>query len=152
MRPIRHLLVDKPVLAVDVGASALDAARYMSERVIGAVPVLDQGRLVGMFTERDLMSRVVVPGRDVAGVRVGEVMTRDIVIAHPDDLYSTCIASMKQVHCRHLPVVEGGRLLGTISLRDLLAEGLKEREAEVRFLTDYVQVAPPGAERRDRAG
>jgi CBS domain-containing protein len=144
MRSIRHLLEDKKVLAVDAETSALQAARYMSERVVGAVPVLDHGKLVGMFTERDLMTRVVVPRRDPAATPVREVMTRDITTASPDDLRSECEARMRRRHCRHLPVVEDGRLVGTISLRDLLSEDIEERDEEVKILTEYVQYVPPG--------
>lgn len=146
MQPIRHLVLDKAVLAVEAKMTVLDATRYMSEHVIGAVPVLDNGKLVGIFTERDLMTRVVVPRKDCAETLVSDVMTAEVVAAGPDEPYSDCIAKMKKVHCRHLPVVENGHLLGTISLRDLLREDIKEREAEVRFLTEYVQYVPPGAE------
>jgi CBS domain-containing protein len=146
MQSIRHLLENKVVWAVEADMTVLDAAAYMSDRVIGAVPVMDQGRLVGMFTERDLMTRVVVPGFDPADVPVIDVMTREVTTAAPDDLRSECIRRMKSRHCRHLPVVENGRLLGTISLRDLLAEDIEERLQEVRLLTEYVQYVPPGHE------
>jgi CBS domain-containing protein len=129
---------------VDVDTTVYDAARYMSERVIGAVPVTDRGRLVGMFTERDLMTRVVVPRRDPVVVRVREVMTREITVASPDDLRMEATAKMRRRHCRHLPVVENGRLVGVISQGDLLAEDAEERLAEVRMLTEYVQYVPPG--------
>jgi len=146
MQAIRHLVVDKEVLAVEAKMTVLEATRYMSEHVIGAVPVLEEGKLVGIFTERDLMTRVVVAQKDSAETLVRDVMTAEVVAAEPEERYSDCIAKMKKVHCRHLPVVEDGHLLGTISLRDLLREDIKEREAEVRFLTEYVQYVPPGAE------
>lgn len=146
MRAIRHLVVDREVLAVEAKITVLDAARFMGEHVIGAVPVLEEGKLVGIFTERDLMTRVVVPRKDPAATLVRDVMTSEVVAAEPEERYSDCIAKMKKVHCRHLPVVEDGRLLGTISLRDLLKEDIKEREAEVQFLTEYVQYIPPGTD------
>ena len=144
MRTIRHLLGNKTVWAIDARFSAFDAARYMSERVIGAVPVVDENALVGMFTERDLMTRVVVPGHDPARIPVRDVMTRDIVVAAPTDLRSECIARMKARHCRHLPILDGGRLVGTISMRDLLADDIEEKLEEVKLLTEYVQYVPPG--------
>jgi len=144
MQTIRHLLENKTVWAVEADMSALEAARYMSERVIGAVPVLDRGRLTGIFTERDLMTRAVVPGKDPARTSVREVMTREVMIAAPDDLRSDCVARMQNRHCRHLPIVEGGTLLGTISLRDLLAEDIEERVEEVKLLTEYVYSVPQG--------
>ena len=146
MQAIRHLILDKKVFAVEAKMTVLEATRYMSEHVIGAVPVLEEGKLVGIFTERDLMTRVVVPQEDSSATLVRDVMTAEVVVAEPEDRYSDCIAKMKKVHCRHLPVVEDGHLLGTISLRDLLKEDIKEREAEVRFLTEYVQYVPPGVD------
>ena len=149
MRAIRHIVEGREVLAVEAGQSVLAAVIYMTDRVIGAVPVLEDGRVVGIFTERDLMTRVVVPGKDPSRVLVKDVMTRKVVIAHPDERYTDCIAMMKKVHCRHLPVVEDGRLLGTVSLRDLLTVNLEERESEIRYLTEYVQSVPPGMERSE---
>jgi CBS domain-containing protein len=146
MRAIRHLLVDRNVLAVEAEMTVMDAARYMIKHVIGAAPVLDKERLVGIFTERDLMSRVVVAGKDPKKTSVREVMTKDVVAADPDERYTECIAKMKKVHCRHLPIVEDGHLVGTISLRDLLAVDIKRKEADVKFLTEYVQYVPPGGE------
>lgn len=146
MQSIRHLLENKKVLAVEAHESVHSVARYMSEHVIGAVPVLERGRLVGMFTERDLMTRVVVPGRDPVDTPVMNVMTTNVVVAEPQEHYTRCIGKMKKVHCRHLPVVENGRLLGTISLRDLLVEDIKERAAEVQYLTEYVGYTPPAVE------
>jgi len=149
MKAVRHVIDGREVLAVEADRSVLDAVIYMTERVIGAVPVLENGRVIGMFTERDLMTRVVVTGRDASRIPVRDVMTREIVTAHPDDRYTECIRKMTQVHCRHLPVVENGMLLGTVSLRDLLAVNLEERETEVRHLTEYVQSVPPGMSRSE---
>jgi len=146
MQTIRHLMKDKKVMAIELETTALEAARYMSERLIGAVPVLSQGKILGMFTERDLMTRVVVPGKDPSRTPVRLVMTREVVTAGPDELRSECIAKMTAQHCRHLPILEDGLLLGTISLRDLLAEDVEEQKEEVKLLTDYVQYVPPGHE------
>ena len=148
MQTIRHLMKGKQVLAVQAGATALEAAHYMSERSIGAVPVLAGGGILGIFTERDLMTRVVVPGKDPKTTPVQDVMTREVATAAPDELRSVCIARMTARRCRHLPVMEDGRLLGTISLRDLLAEDVEERDEELKLLTEYVQYVPPGHEER----
>ena len=116
MRAIRHLVLDKEVLAVEAKMTVLDAACYMGEHVIGAVPVLEDGKLVGIFTERDLMTRVVVTRKDPNATLVRDVMTSEVVAAGPEERYNDCIAKMKKVHCRHLPVVEDGHLLGTTSI------------------------------------
>jgi CBS domain-containing protein len=146
MQTIRHLMRDKRVLAVESDTTVLEAARYMSRLVIGAVPVLSKGNILGMFTERDLMTRVVVPEREPSTTFVRQVMTEDVVTADPDDSRTECIAKMTARHCRHLPVVENGRLLGTISLRDLLIEDVEQHKEEVKLLTEYVQYVPPGHE------
>ena len=144
MQTIRHLMQDKKILAVEAEATVLEAARYMSKHVVGAVPVVKSGKILGMFTERDLMTRVVVPGKDPSTTPVLDVMTREVVTAGPDERRSRCIALMTANHCRHLPILENDRLLGTISLRDLLVEDVEEREEEVKRLTEYVQYVPPG--------
>ena len=139
MRRLEALLKGKKVLAVEDGLSVYEAAAYMTKMKIGAVPVLRRGDIVGMFTERDLMTRVVVPGLDSRTTPISEVMTRDVVTANPSDRFLECRARMRSRHCRHMPVVENGRLLGTVSLRDLQAESLRKRNAEIRHLTDYIQ-------------
>jgi CBS domain-containing protein len=146
MQTIRHLMKDKKVLAVDPETTVLEAARYMTENRIGAVPVVLNGDIRGMFTERDLMTRVVMPRKDPSTTTVQQVMTTGVVTAEPDTLRSECIARMTARHCRHLPVIEGRRLLGTISLRDLLVEDVEEQREEVKLLTEYVQYVPPGLE------
>jgi CBS domain-containing protein len=146
MQTIRHLLKDKSVFAVEPETTVLEAARYMAEKRIGAVPVVSKGVIHGMFTERDLMTRVVVARKDPGTTMVQQVMTQDIVTAGPDTRRSECIALMTARHCRHLPVIEERRLLGTISLRDLLVEDVEEQREEVKLLAEYVQHVPPGFE------
>jgi CBS domain-containing protein len=96
------------------------------------------------------MTRVVVPGRDPRRTRIEEVMTRDLVVADPDDTYENAIAKMAQRGCRHLPVVGGGRLLGFLSLRDLLQVEIDEQAETLAMMTHYVQYIPPEVEQRFR--
>ena len=102
---------------VDSGLSVRDAARYMTERRVGAVAVLDGDRLAGILSERDIMGRVVAAGRDLDRTQVGDVMTRDLVVARAGDSHEDGLRMMKQAGCRHLPVVEQDRLLGVASQR-----------------------------------
>jgi CBS domain-containing protein len=125
--------------------TVLEAARYMAEKCIGAAAVLDGDRVVGVFSERDLMTRVVVPGRRADQTRVTEVMTSEIVMGHPADSYEEGLRRMQQAKCRHLPVVEDGRLLGFVSLRDLLEIEIEEKEEELKHITDYIHSAPSPA-------
>jgi CBS domain-containing protein len=94
------------------------------------------------------MTRVVVPGRDARATLVRDVMTRDLVVAAPDETRQECESKMAARGCRHLPVVDAGRLLGFLSLRDLLRVDLEEKTEELAMMTHYVQYIPPDVEQR----
>ena len=123
-----------------------DAARYMTERRVGAVAVLSGNRLAGIVSERDIMGRVVAKGLDPDKVRVADVMTRDLVVAHTGDSHDDGLRKMKQAGCRHLPVVEGDLLVGMVSQRDLLQIDLTEKDEEIRWLNAYIHFIPPARE------
>jgi CBS domain-containing protein len=114
----------------------------MVNRNIGAVPVLKGGQLVGIFTERDLMSRVVVLGKDPARTPVGEVMTEDPLAIEPKDCLETCMTLMRRHGFRHLLVCEGRDLKGVVSLRDILLHDLDEKDDEVRMMRAYLHSSP----------
>jgi CBS domain-containing protein len=120
-----------------------EAARYMTERRVGAVCVLDGSRLAGVISERDIMGRVVAPGLDLDATRVGDAMTRDLVVAQAADSHEDGLRRMKQAGCRHLPVVNGDQLLGMVSQRDLLQVDLSEKDEEIRWLNAYIHFIPP---------
>lgn len=121
--------------------SVLEAARFLRERRIGGAPVVENGRAVGFCSERDLVYRVLAEGRDPDRTRVADVMTRDLVSCTLDDTVAECESRLRERRCRHLPVVEGGRVLGCLSLRDFLQSDLREREAEVEHLSAYIRSA-----------
>jgi len=152
MKTVGEIVRGRPLLFVADTMKVHDVARFMTERKIGAVPVLSKERLVGVFSERDLMTRIVVPGRDAQETRVRDVMTRDLVIAGPAESLVDCQAKMVVRGCRHLPVVSDGRLLGFVSLRDLLQSHLDETIEELAMMTHYIQYVPPEVERRFGAG
>lgn len=122
--------------------TVLEVARAMVERNIGAVPVLRDGILVGIFSERDLMKRVVVEGGDPRTVKVEDVMTADPRTVSPRDSVETCMLIMKEHGFRHLLVCEGERLRGVISLRDILLHDLTEKDHEVRMMRAYIHSTP----------
>ena len=128
--------------------SVREAARYMTDRRVGAVCVLDGSRLVGVLSERDIMGRVVARGLDPDRTRVKDVMTKDLVVAHVPDSHEDGLRTMKQAGCRHLPVVEGDRLVGMVSQRDLLQVDLTEKDEEIRWLNAYIHFIPPVKEGR----
>ena len=148
MKKVGDIVEGRTLLFVEEGLTVHEAARFMSERGIGAVPVLADNRLVGVFSERDLMTRVVVPGRDPKGTPVRDVMTRDLVVAELTESTQDCQAKMVARGCRHLPVVSGDRLMGFLSLRDLLRSDLDEKVEEIAMMTHYIQYVPPNVAQR----
>jgi len=139
---IRDLLKDQVTLSVDIDQTVLEIAAMMVEHNIGAVPVLRGGLLVGIFSERDLMSRVVVAGKDPARTLVRDVMTEDPLTIRPQDDLGTCMTLMRRHGFRHLPVCEGRDLKGVVSLRDLLLHDLDEKDDEVRMMRAYLHSTP----------
>ncbi len=148
MPTVGSLVQSRPVYAVQRGATVLEAIRYMADKNIGAVAVLDGTRLVGIFSERDLITRVVAKELNPKATTVDRVMTSDLVVAGGGEMEETCLRRMLAANCRHLPVVEGGALVGLLALRDLLQVELNERDEKLEFLTGYLFHVPPDAERR----
>lgn len=143
MKTIRVLVASRDVYHLRTDQSVREAARYMAERRVGAASVLDGTRLVGILSERDIMSRVVARGLDPDATRVADVMTRELVVAQEVDSHEDGLRKMRQAGCRHLPVVEGDRLVGMVSQRDLLQVDLSEKDEEIRWLNAYIHFIPP---------
>jgi len=122
--------------------TVLEVAQAMVARNIGAVPILRDGLLVGIFSERDLMKRVVAEKRDPATTRVEQVMTADPLTVSPTESVENCMLLMRQHGFRHLPICEGKRLLAMVSLRDVLLHDLTEKDHEVRQMRAYIQASP----------
>lgn len=139
---ISDLLRSQTVVSAEIHQTVIEIASLMVQHNIGAVPVLQEGRLVGIFSERDLMSRVVVPGKDPAKTKVSEVMTEDPLTVAPSDALETCMTLMKRHGFRHLPVCSGRELRGVISLRDILLHNLDEKDDEVRMMRAYLHSTP----------
>ena len=140
---IGDIIEGRPLYHATSGDRVRDVARRMSEWNVGAIAILDGGKLVGVFSERDIMTRVVVPGLDADATPVSQVMTRELVVADPNEDVNAALKKMHSLGCRHLPVVEEGKnLVGMISLRDLLqVEGEVSRQ-KARFLTELVTYSP----------
>jgi len=146
MSTIGSLVADREVYTLSAEQTVREAARYMTERRVGAASVLSGTRLVGVLSERDIMSRVVAAAADPDRTSVADVMTRDLVVASPSDSHEEGLRKMKQAGCRHLPVVEAGRLLGMVAQRDLLQIDLTAKDEEIRWLNAYVHFIPPARE------
>ena len=139
---ISNLLKDQILVSAQVEQTVLEVARMMVENNIGAVPVLKDGQLVGIFTERDLMSRVVAAGKDAAKTFVSDAMTDDPLTIDPNDSLETCLTLMRRHNFRHLPVCKMGELKGIVSLRDILLHDLDEKDDEVRMMRAYLHSTP----------
>ena len=139
MSKICELLHDRPMFQVQAEQSVLEVVHYMVDHNIGAVPVLRDGELVGVFSERDLMKRVVAGARSPGSTKVSEVMTPRPHSVTADERIENCLFLMREHGFRHLPVVEGKQLKGFLSLRDLLLHNLSQKDSESRMMSDYIQ-------------
>lgn len=130
-RPISSVIAKRKVVTAPPTSTVLDAARQMKEERVGSILVVDHGRLVGIFTERDALNRVMSEGRDAKGVTLGEVMTRGPQTIAPEKPVGLALLMMYEGGFRHVPVVSHGRPVGMISARDALGPELQEFESEL---------------------
>ena len=142
MHAIRHVIRPHRLVTAPPTASVLEVARIMTDARVGAIPIVEGERIVGIFSERDLMTRIVVEGRDPQRTLVLEVMTHEVLTTAPDDTRSECLERMREARCRHLPVLERGRLVAVLSMRDLLRDEIEEQDEEIRGLRAYLHQTP----------
>ena len=141
MKAVGALIGSFPAVTIRCSESALDAARLMAARRLGALPIIDEHRLTGIVSERDILARVVASGRDPATTPVRDIMSTDLVVADVSECCAVCLQRMRQAHIRHLILLDrtqGNRFAGIVSLRDLLSEDVAEKADEVRLLNAYV--------------
>jgi len=143
VRNARDLISGQDLSVISKTQTVFDAAKLMTERRIGALPVLEGERVVGIFSERDVMNRVVARNLNPQKTTVEQVMTKDLIVAEPDEDIETIITRMKQSNIRHLPIVQEGKLLGLLSIRDLLWADLIEKDEEIKIMTAYIHYIPP---------
>ncbi|MCE9531842.1 MAG: CBS domain-containing protein [Planctomycetes bacterium] len=142
MAQVRELLERKgsKVLTVGPAESVLQAAQMMNDHRVGSLVVVEDGRVVGMFTERDVLQRVVAERRDPEAARVNEVMTTAVVCCSPETTVDEVRGVMRDRRIRHLPVIDAdGRLLGLISIGDLNAHLQAVQEQTVFLMSEYIQ-------------
>lgn len=140
MSTISDVLAKKGMGVATVGpdATVLDAANLMNQHRIGALCVVEHDDLVGIFTERDILNRVISARRDPAATKVGEAMTAAVVTCGLQGNTDDCAAVMSHRRIRHLPVVEDGKLVGMISTGDLMAMQATEKQAFIEGLYEYL--------------
>ncbi len=139
--PTAQFILDKKgaeVATIKCGDTALDAAKVMNDRRIGALVVIDADKVVGIFTERDILCRVVADERSPGDINVCDVMTSPMACCRRDTNLTECKTVMTSKRIRHLPVVEDGKLYGMISSGDILASESAEQQATIEYLNEYL--------------
>jgi len=140
MATVRDILAKKGgfVAAVARDHSVLDAAKEMNARRVGSLVVIEGDSVVGIFTERDVLSRVVAARRDPETTSVGQVMTAPVAVCHPETTLEECRGVMTNRRIRHLPVVADGRLVGIIPSGDILAQEIAAQQTTIEYMHEYL--------------
>jgi CBS domain-containing protein len=137
---IGDVIRNREPYSTKASATVQEAAAFMAARNIGAVCVIDDaGKLLGVFSERDVLNRIVVAGRDPNTVRVGEVTSELRAVIRCDETPHQALERMELIGTRHLPVVDGDRWVGMLSIRDLLRVEVGEQGDEIKLLHEYIQ-------------
>jgi len=143
MKKIREIMRYGFLFTVQRTATVSEAVRVMAAHNVGIVTVLDGEKLAGVFSERDVVRRVVDRGLDPARTAVGDVMTTELIVADADEDYQSAMHKMDQANIRHLLVVSEGRILSMISIRDLMRVHMDDQGEEIRYLREYLYQVPP---------
>jgi CBS domain-containing protein len=143
MKKLREIMRLGFLFVVQRGATVREAVQVMTANNVGIVLVLEGERLVGVFSERDVVRRVVDRGLDPDITPVGDVMTPDIVVGDPEEDYQSAMRKMDQANIRHLLVVKGSQMLSMISIRDLIRVDMQDKGDEIRYLREYLYQVPP---------
>ncbi|MDO8447841.1 MAG: CBS domain-containing protein [Rhodoferax sp.] len=140
MKPVQELLKRrKPtVFQVSPSVTVFEALRLLADYEVGAMVVMDKGKLVGVVSERDYTRKVALQGKNSKETTVAEIMTRDVITVTPRTGTRACMALMSQKKIRHLPVMDGGQVLGMISIRDIMDDIIADHEQTISQLTSYI--------------
>jgi CBS domain-containing protein len=142
MKNVRDILNSKKdamVYSVEPGLIVVDALRLMADKRVGAVLVLDSGKLVGIFSERDYARKIALMDRSSRNTPVEDVMTADLVCVGPSDTLEYCMELMTNKHIRHLPVLENNELVGLISIGDVVKNTIEDQKAMIIQLEQYMR-------------
>lgn len=140
MITLRQLLQSKGggIWSVTSTSTVFDALRTMAEKNVGALLVIDEGRLVGIVSERDYARKVALKGKSSKDILVKEIMTEKVVYIRPDESIEECMALMTEKHFRHLPVIDNGTLIGVISIGDVVRTVISEQKFIIAQLENYI--------------
>lgn len=141
MKTVRQLLRIKgtDVWCIPPEATVLDAIKLMAEREIGALIVTEHDSVVGMLSERDYARKVLLKGRSSRDTPIRDIMTTNVIFAEPDQDVDHCMTVMTEKRVRHLPVLEEGRLIGIVSIGDLVKSIISEQQETIEQLENYIR-------------
>ena len=140
MKTVKQILQSKTlgILSISPDATVYDALKLMAEKEVGALLVLEADKLVGIISERDYARKVILHGKSSKEIRVSDIMTSKIIYVNTAKTVDECMALMTDKRVRHLPVYEGDRLVGVVSIGDLVKEAISEREYIIKQLESYI--------------
>ena len=140
MKPVLELLKSREATVYQVASSVtvFEALQALANYGVGAMIVIDEGKLVGVVSERDYMRKVALQGKNSKEATVAEIMTRDVITVTPNTGTRTCMTLMSQKKIRHLPVVDGEKVIGMISIRDIMDDIIADHEQTISQLTNYI--------------
>jgi CBS domain-containing protein len=141
MKPVSELLKTMPARAhtISPDKSVFEALQLLAQHEVGALVVMEGGKMVGVVSERDYTRKIALQGKSSKDTRVAEIMTTNVFTVTPSTRTRECMALMSQRRIRHLPVVEGDTVLGMISIRDLMDDIIRDHEATIEQLQNYIQ-------------
>lgn len=140
MKTVAQMLGLKPtgVISINLNATVLDALKLLAQKDVGAVLVMDGPRLVGLVSERDYARKVALKGKSSGDTPVNEIMTREVVFVTPAHTNEECMALMTEKRVRHLPVMDNGRVVGVLSIGDLVKDMISEQQFTISELERYI--------------
>lgn len=140
MKSVAELLQQRtmPLCTTTPTATVFEALQTLAAHEVGALPVLEEGKLVGIISERDYTRKIALQGKNSREVPVAEIMTRDVIVVNLQSRAKECMALMSGKKIRHLPVVEGEELVGVLSIRDILDAIIAEQQTTIEQLESYI--------------
>jgi CBS domain-containing protein len=145
MKTVSRIISGRELYCIALGTTVHEAIQFMSSKNIGAVVIVDNlqsKKLRGIFSERDLMKRVVLESLDPKKTQIDDVMTKNVAVGNAGEAYETCLETMRKIRSRHLPIVDGEKLIGMVSMRDLMEEKIADETEEIRMMNAYIHDIP----------
>lgn len=140
MKPVSELFKDRPntLWTLRPDETVYDALKVLAEKGVGALIVMEKGKLVGILSERDYTRKIALAGRSSRETKVSEIMTSNVLVVTPKTRTRECMAIMSEKNIRHLPVVDGDTVVGMLSIRDLMNDIIKDHEFTISQLENYI--------------